>query len=64
MNNAKVFVPVSLTLTQRIIARLDVAAKREDRSRSSLARQILSAGLTERLPANFAHEQDREQKND
>jgi len=64
MDRNKIFVPVSLTLTQRIIARLDAVAKREDRSRSAMARLILSEGLTQRGPANFAHEPDQEQKND
>ena len=63
MNNAKVFVPVSLTLTERLLARLDDAARREDRSRSSLARVLISEGLTQRGPESFANEQDRKPEN-
>ena len=63
MNNAKAFVPCTLTLTERLLARLDAVAKREDRTRSAMARVLISEGLTQRGPANFDHALKKDETN-
>ena len=63
MNGNKVFLPVCVTMPRPLLARLDAAARAEDRTRSAMARVLLDAGLAQRAPENFAHEPEKDRKN-
>jgi len=62
MNGNKVFLPICVTLTAPLLSRLDDAARSEDRSRSAMARVLISEGLTQRGPESLAREPERKRR--